>query len=73
MSQSDLDRVVAEERSQEIATLKLKAQQGQELATLALDVLDAQQRYFKTREKDDLIASKKLEKRLREMASNVLR
>lgn len=73
MSQSDLDRVVAEERSQEIATLKLKAQQGQELAQLALDVLDAQQRYFKTRDTDALVWSKKLEKRLREMASNFLR
>lgn len=73
MSQSDLYRLVAEERSQEIATLKLKTQQGQELAQLALDVLYAQQRYFKSRDTDDLMHSKQLERRLREMASNVLR
>lgn len=39
------------------------------LATLALRVLDAQKQYFKTRSKDDLIASKKLEAELRATAT----
>lgn len=42
------------------------------LARLAIDVLDAQKRYFKTRAKDDLIESKRLEKELRGLASSYL-
>jgi hypothetical protein len=43
-----------------------------ELATLALATLDAQQKYFKTRSRDDLIASKQLEKELRQAAEGAL-
>lgn len=42
------------------------------LSTLVIQVLDAQKKYFKTREKDDLIASKQLEKRLRDRAASYL-
>ena len=42
------------------------------LSQLVLEVLDAQKKYFKTRDKDDLIASKQLEKRLRDKASSYL-
>lgn len=42
------------------------------LARLALRVLDAQKQYFKTRAKDDLIASKQLEKELRQLAQQIL-
>lgn len=38
-----------------------------ELAQLALDVLNAQKKYFASRSHDDLIASKKLEGQLRRM------
>jgi hypothetical protein len=43
-----------------------------ELATLALAVLDAQQKYFKSRSRDDLIESKRLEKELREKSLTAL-
>ena len=42
------------------------------LSRLVIEVLDAQKKYFKTREKDDLIASKQLEKRLRDKAASYL-
>lgn len=42
------------------------------LARLALWVLDAQRKYFKSRDKLDLIASKELEAQLRTEAENVL-
>lgn len=42
-----------------------------ELALLALQVLDAQQTYFKSRSKDDLIASKQLEAKLRKAAMDI--
>lgn len=38
---------------------------GVYLARLALEVLDTQQRYFKTRAKEDLFESRRLEGRLR--------
>lgn len=44
----------------------------EELAELCIIVLDAQQRYFRTRLVDDLIASKKLEQHLRKTATAVL-
>lgn len=43
-----------------------------DLALLALQVLDAQRRYFKSRSRDDLIASKQLEAELRRQAEAVL-
>lgn len=42
------------------------------LATLVLETLDAQQRYFKSRTFADLGASKQLEQQLREMATLAL-
>jgi hypothetical protein len=45
---------------------------ARELAALVLHVLDAQQKYFKTRAKDDLIASARLEKELRTAAQAIL-
>jgi hypothetical protein len=48
------------------------AQHLERLARLALDVLDAQQAYFKTRSQTDLIRSKQLEKQLREVARAAL-
>ena len=44
-----------------------------ELATLALAVLDAQQKYFKSRSRDDLIASKQLENELLNVSRRILR
>lgn len=43
-----------------------------ELAQLARKTLDAQQQYFKSRSKDDLIASKELERKLRKEANEIL-
>ena len=42
------------------------------LARLVIAVLDAQKKYFKGRNKQDLIASKELEKQLRERATAML-
>jgi hypothetical protein len=42
------------------------------LAKLAIRTLDAQQRYFKTRSKDELIHSKELERQLRARAGALL-
>lgn len=42
------------------------------LSQLILDTLNAQKKYFKTRITDDLIASKKLEKELRDKADSYL-
>ncbi len=41
---------------------------AKQLATLVLQVLDAQKQYFKTRDRADLIASKQLEAQLRKQA-----
>lgn len=43
-----------------------------QLAALVIEVLDAQKRYFATRDKADLIASKQLETRLRKVAETEL-
>ncbi len=43
-----------------------------DLAKLAIEVLDAQQRYFKDRTRDNLIASKQLESELRKRANAAL-
>jgi hypothetical protein len=43
-----------------------------ELAHLALEVLEAQRRYFASRETPDLIASNKLEKRLKAEAEAII-
>ena len=45
---------------------------AEDLAKLVIEVLDAQKRYFKSRTKDDLIASKVLEGELRRKANAVL-
>lgn len=45
---------------------------GPDLAKLVIEVLDAQKRYFKTRKQEDLIASKQLEKELRDKANRIL-
>ncbi len=42
------------------------------LAELVIEVLDAQKKYFKTRDRDDLIASKQLETKLRREALDIL-
>jgi hypothetical protein len=44
-----------------------------ELAHMILDVLNAQQQYFKSRSKEDLIASKQLERILRQHAEQIVR
>jgi hypothetical protein len=44
----------------------------QELAREVVIMLDAQAKYFKTREQADLIASKRLEKSLREKARRIM-
>jgi hypothetical protein len=44
----------------------------EQLATLVLDVLDAQQTYFTSRDRADLIASKRLESKLRRAAWDVI-
>lgn len=41
-------------------------------AAAVLEVLDAQKKYFKSRQKTDLIESKRLESRLRELAKSYL-
>lgn len=41
-------------------------------ARSVIEVLDAQKKYFKTRAKEDLIESKRLETRLRELAKSYL-
>lgn len=43
-----------------------------ELAVMVVKVLDAQKKYFKTRDRFDLIKSKDLEKELRQMAEGLL-
>lgn len=43
-----------------------------ELAALAIECLDAGQKYFRTRTPHDLTAAKNLEKRLRERSARVL-
>ena len=43
-----------------------------ELATLALDVLDAQKRYFSDRTKTSLIVSKQLEAKLKAEAQEII-
>lgn len=43
-----------------------------DLAKLVIEVLDAQKRYFKSRAQEDLIASKQLEKELRDKANAIL-
>ena len=43
-----------------------------ELATLALATLDAQRKYFKSRRREDLIESKRMEKELRKASVEVL-
>ena len=48
------------------------ATDAENLAELAIEVLDAQQRYFKSRDRADLIASKQLESRLRKEARGIL-
>lgn len=45
---------------------------AKQLAQLAIQVLDAQQTYFRTRTKDDLVASKRLEGKLRTACEFVL-
>jgi len=45
---------------------------AEHLAGLVIEVLDAQQRYFKSRDRADLIASKQLESRLRKEARAIL-
>ena len=45
---------------------------GTDLAKLVIEVLDAQKRYFKTRKQEDLIASKQLEKELRDKSNAIL-
>ncbi len=44
----------------------------EDLAKLVIEVLDAQKKYFKTRGKDDLIASERLESELRTKANQAL-
>jgi hypothetical protein len=44
-----------------------------ELAALVIEVMDAQQKYFKSRQRDDLIACKVLEKELMERAREVIK
>ena len=44
----------------------------QEFARQVIIVMDAQTKYLKTRERDDLITSKQLEKNLRETARRIL-
>jgi hypothetical protein len=46
---------------------------AKELAELVLRTLAAQQTFFKTRSRDDLIASKELEKQLKEAAQTIVR
>jgi len=48
------------------------ATDAENLAALAIEVLDAQQKYFKSRDRADLIASKQLESRLRKEARSIL-
>ena len=43
-----------------------------DLAKLALETLDQQQRYFKSRRQEDLVRSKALEKELRSRANKAL-
>jgi hypothetical protein len=43
-----------------------------ELCELVLQVLDAQKKYFKSRDREDLIASKQLEAKLRNVAVGIL-
>lgn len=43
-----------------------------ELAALAIEVLDAQKKYFRTRQKDDLFASKVLESKLKLAALSII-
>lgn len=43
-----------------------------ELAKLVIEVLEAQRKYFKSRSRDDLIASKQLEAKIRLMARAIL-
>ena len=43
-----------------------------ELAQLVIETLEAQKKYFKTRSKEDLIASKQLESKLRLIARGII-
>ena len=45
---------------------------AEDLAKLALQVLDAQQEYFRTRDHDRLRESKALERKLRQAANEIL-
>lgn len=46
---------------------------ARELAELVIQVLDAQKKYFRTRKREDMIASMELEKKLREAANECLK
>jgi hypothetical protein len=45
---------------------------ARELAALVLQVLEAQKKYFKSRDQADLIASKQMESRLKKAAQQIM-
>ncbi len=57
----------------ELAFLRLQHDQCKSLAQLVVETLGAQRLYFKTRSNEALVAAKQLEKRLGDLATQVLK
>lgn len=57
----------------ELAFLRLQKEQCKSLAQLVVETLAAQRLYFQTRSNDALVASKQLENRLADLATQILK
>lgn len=63
---SDRSRII------EVYELRQRIAELPHLARMVILMLDQQQKYFKTRAKEDLVLSKQLEQQLRQLAELVL-
>ncbi len=57
----------------ELAFLRLQRDQCKSLAQLVVETLGAQRLYFQTRTSEALVAAKQLEKRLADLATQILK